>query len=129
MQERRQTGTHASEERSGQSWPVSVVRSRRSADHARCSCAASQRRVTGLSSVGKGLFSDLRSFGLKIEQYPCWRMVAGVYLPTRPSVYTTVREAVRQLRREQKVIKSHPFVRRPPFVFVIPESPERPVRM
>jgi hypothetical protein len=37
----------------------------------------------------------LASPRLKIEQYPRWRMVAGVYLPTRPSVYTTVRETVR----------------------------------
>ena len=59
---------------------------------------------------------------LKIETYPCWRMVAGVYLSTRPSVYTAVHEPVRHLRREQKVIESHAFVLRPPFKFVIPES-------
>src|SRR5580765_4230634 len=72
---------------------------------------------------------DLRSFGLKIERYPCRSMVAGVQLPTRPSVYTTVHEPVRHLRREQKVIESHAFVLLPPFKFVIPECPERPVRM
>src|SRR3984957_3140071 len=69
------------------------------------------------------------SFRLKIEQYPGWRMVTCVYLPTRPSVYTAVHESVRHLRREQKVIESHAFVLLPPFIFVIPECPERPVRM
>src|SRR3984957_12518967 len=69
------------------------------------------------------------SFRLKIEQYPGWRMVTCVYLPTRPSVYTAVYESVRHLRREQKVIESHAFVLLPPFIFVIPECPERPVRM
>src|SRR4029077_11542634 len=74
-------------------------------------------------------FVILRSSGLKIEHYPCWRMVAGVYLPTRPSVYTSVHESVRHVRREQKVIESHAFVLRPPFKFVVPEGPEGPVRM
>jgi len=54
---------------------------------------------------------------------------ACVYLPTRSSVYTTVHESVRHLRREQKVIESHAFILRPPFIFVIPECPERSVRM
>ena len=67
--------------------------------------------------------------GLKIKHYPGWRMVARVYLPTRPSVYATVHEPARHFRREQKVIESHAFVLRPPFIFVIPECPERPVRM
>jgi hypothetical protein len=56
-------------------------------------------------------------------------MVTRVYLPTHPSVYTTVHEPVRDLRREQKVVESHAFVFRPPFMFVIAECPERPVRM
>jgi hypothetical protein len=42
--------------------------------------------------------SDVLSSVLKIEHYPRWRMVAGVYLATRPSVYTTVREPDRQIR-------------------------------
>jgi hypothetical protein len=42
-------------------------------------------------------------------------VVAGVYLPMRPSVYTTVHQPVRHSRREQKVIESHAFVHRPPF--------------
>src|SRR5260370_29620529 len=88
---------------------------------------------SGVSSVVSGCRSvvtpALRSSGLKIEHYPWWRMVAGVHLPTRPSVYTTVHEPVRHLRREQKVIESHAFVLRPPFIFVIPECPERPVRI
>jgi hypothetical protein len=36
--------------------------------------------------------------GLEIECYPCGRMVAGVFLPTRPSVNTAVHEPVRQIR-------------------------------
>ena len=52
-------------------------------------------------------FRDLRSSCLKIEHYPCWRMVASAYLRTCASVYTTVHEPVRHLRREQKVIESH----------------------
>src|ERR1700733_8007490 len=67
--------------------------------------------------------------GLEIEHDPRWRMVARVFLPTRPSVNTAVHESVRQIRREQKVIESHAFVFLPPFKFVIPECPERPVRM
>jgi len=37
---------------------------------------------------------DLYSSGLEIEHYPCRRMVAGVHLPTRPSVYTTIHEPI-----------------------------------
>jgi hypothetical protein len=33
------------------------------------------------------------------------------------------------MRREQKVIEPHAFVLRPPIKFVIPERPERPIRM
>ena len=32
--------------------------------------------------------------GLEIEHDPCWRMVARVFLPTRPSVNTAVHEPV-----------------------------------
>ncbi len=56
-------------------------------------------------------------------------MVARVFLPTRPSVYTAVHEADGQIWREQKVIESHAFVLLPPFKLVISECPERPVRM
>src|SRR5947207_3012951 len=108
---------------------------------ARCSWRQLPRCLAGLGkNPGKHpstfcswrlAFNDSRftHSGLKIEHYPCWRVVAGVYLATRPSVYTTVHEPVRHLRREQKVIESHAFVLRPPFIFVIPECPERPVRM
>jgi len=67
--------------------------------------------------------------GLEIEHDPCWRVVARVFLPTRPSVNTAIHEPDRQIRREQKVIESHAFVLLPPFKFVIPECPERPVWM
>src|ERR1039457_3266661 len=67
--------------------------------------------------------------GLEIKHDPCWGMVARVFLPTRPSVYTAVHEADGQIWREQKVIESHAFVLLPPFKLVIPECPERPVRM
>jgi hypothetical protein len=66
---------------------------------------------------------------LEIEHDPCWRVVARVFLPTGPSVNTAVHESDRQIGREQKVIESHAFVLLPPFKFVIPECPERPVRM
>ncbi len=70
-------------------------------------------------------------------------MVANVYLPTRPSVYTTVHEPVRHLRREQKVIESHAFVLRPsmnwvwfltmswywPTILLLPASAERFVQL
>src|SRR5260370_27776572 len=81
------------------------------------------------TSCPSACFNELRSSCLKIEHYPCWRMVARVYLTTHPSVYTTVHEPVRHLRREQKVVESHAFVLRPPFIFVIPECPERSVRI
>jgi|SRR5579859_2718973 len=71
---------------------------------------------------------DLDS-GLKIEHDPCWRMVARVFLPTRPPVNTAVHQPVRQIRREQKVIESHAFVLLPPFKLVIPECPDRPGRI
>jgi len=71
----------------------------------------------------------ISQLSLKIEHDPCWCMVAGVCLSTRPSVYATVHQPARHLRREQKVIQSHAFVLRPPFKFVIPECPERPIRM
>jgi hypothetical protein len=32
--------------------------------------------------------------GLEIKQDPCWRVVARVFLPTRPSVYTAVHQPV-----------------------------------
>jgi hypothetical protein len=67
--------------------------------------------------------------GLEIKHDPCWRVVARVFLPTRPSVNTAVQEPDRQIRREQKVIESHALVLLPPFKFVVPERPERPVRM
>ena len=66
---------------------------------------------------------------LKIEPYPCRRVVASVYLSTRPSVYIAVHKTVRDFRREKKVIESHAFVLWPPFVFIVPERPEWPVRM
>jgi hypothetical protein len=66
---------------------------------------------------------------LEIKHNPRWRMVAGVFLPPRPSVNPAVHQPVRQIRREQKVIESHAFVLLPPFKFVIPECPEWPVRM
>jgi len=66
---------------------------------------------------------------LTIQRYPCWRMVAGVCLSTRPSVYATIHEPIRHIRREQKVIESHAFVLRPAIKFVIPECPERPIWM
>ena len=37
--------------------------------------------------------------------------------------------SLQELKAEQEVIESHAFVLRPPFIFVIPECPERPVRM
>jgi uncharacterized protein (DUF1810 family) len=73
--------------------------------------------------------SSLKNSGLEIEHDPGWRVVARVFLPTRPSVNTAVHEPDRQIRWEQKVIESHAFVLLPPFKFVIPECPERPVRM
>jgi hypothetical protein len=36
--------------------------------------------------------------GLEIEHDPCWRVVARVFLPTRPSVNTAVHEPDRQIR-------------------------------
>ena len=36
--------------------------------------------------------------GLEIEHDPCWRVVACVLLPARPSVNAAVHEAVRQIR-------------------------------
>ena len=66
---------------------------------------------------------------LEIEHDPCWRVVARVFLPTCPSINTAVHEPDRQIRRKQKVIESHAFVLLPPFKFVIPECPERTVRM
>src|ERR1700684_2398041 len=66
---------------------------------------------------------------LEIEHDPCWSMVARVFLPASPAINTAVHEPVRQIRREQKVIESHAFVFLPPFKFVIPECPERPVWM
>ena len=33
--------------------------------------------------------------GLEIEHDPCWGVVAGVFLPARPSVNTAVRESDR----------------------------------
>jgi hypothetical protein len=38
--------------------------------------------------------------GLEIKHDPCRRVVAHVFLSTRPSVYTAVQEPVRQLRRK-----------------------------
>src|ERR1700731_843936 len=66
---------------------------------------------------------------LEIKHDPCWRVVARIFLSTCPSVNPPIHEPVRQIRREQKVIESHAFVLLPPFKFVIPECPERPVRM
>jgi hypothetical protein len=52
--------------------------------------------------VPGGLLSQfvINQLSLKIEHDPCWRMVAGVRLSPRPSVYATVHEPVRHLRRE-----------------------------
>ena len=36
--------------------------------------------------------------GLEIKHDPCWRVVACVFLPTRPSVNTAVHEPDRQIR-------------------------------
>jgi hypothetical protein len=96
------------------------------AESVRCSTI---RGTSVLRTTLEPIPRRLRSSGLRIERYPCRRMVAGVCLPARPSVYTTVHEPFRHLRREQKVIESHAFVLRPPFIFVIPECPERPVRI
>ena len=60
----------------------------------------------------------------KIQHDPCWRVVAGVYLAADPSVYTARHQSLRNLRREQEVVKPHPFVGRPPLELVIPECPE-----
>ena len=57
------------------------------------------RSTKGCSMAGYFL-AGTSGFGLKIEHYPCWRVVAGVYLPTHPSVYPTVHEPVPHLRRE-----------------------------
>src|SRR5438034_9336573 len=38
------------------------------------------------------------SSGLKIKHYPYGSMVAGIYLATHPSVYTTIHESVRHFR-------------------------------
>ena len=57
-----------------------------------------------LSPLGPNLDS-----GLEIKHDPCWGMVARVFLLTRPPVNTAAYEAVRQIRRKQKVIESHAF--------------------
>ena len=38
------------------------------------------------------------ALSLQIEHDPHWSMIAGVYLATHPSVYTTVYESVRNAR-------------------------------
>jgi hypothetical protein len=40
----------------------------------------------------------------KIKHHPRWCVIAGVFLPTHPSVHTSVHEPFGHLRREQDVI-------------------------
>src|SRR5271163_2912613 len=56
-------------------------------------------------------------------------MVAGVLLATHPSVYTAIHESGAHCRRKQKVIEPHALVCSPPVALVIPERPERPIRV
>jgi hypothetical protein len=66
----------------------------------------SQSMIIENSEIGFTLLGAVRQknagrnldSGLEIEHDPCWRMIARVFLPTRPSVNTAVHEPVRQIR-------------------------------
>ena len=56
-------------------------------------------------------------------------MIAGINLATHPSINATIHQLSRQLRREQKMIKSHSLVSQPSLTLVVPECPEGPLRL
>ena len=56
-------------------------------------------------------------------------MIAGVFFPSHPSIDSRIQQLRGKLRREQKMVQAHAFVRLPPLEFVVPEGPERSRRM
>src|SRR5262249_8048277 len=72
---------------------VAVMGSCRGSERHRCAISISKKMGSrgGMANTADGEALESR---LKIEHDPCWGMVARVSLPTRPSVNTTVHQAV-----------------------------------
>jgi hypothetical protein len=56
-------------------------------------------------------------------------VIAGVFFSPYPPLDSAVHESCRYRRREQQVIKPHALISRPPSELVVPECPQRSLRL